>query len=253
MRDFYKMPIWFLVTGKKAITEERGMVLHGYRHSQHPTDGGVKMARFGGSQFIKDRRGLLRKLVIHPWGERDAMETFAIQAKENRGKDYHVATSFSGDEETNCLHDVACIDFDYHADLDPHGMGADWRIKSLASMLSRGCPAWKSGGGEGYHVLFRVHQDDFKRWRPTKEIYPKPVKGGKAGPRPMSNINGCHFEVFTPSAKGLVVLQVNDPISPDYWRKAGIPTLRFDEIWKLMKSHPGLDEQSSGSAGNLVA
>lgn len=188
VQSLMSLPVWFPVEGKKAYRWKYRGQWKGFAQSEKAEDGGVALARNG---------GMLRKqgwapVELKAWRTHEALaEQMSKSAAELRA-----ALSQAGDAGSPCPHDVMIVDLDVHTDIPG---ATDWRDAVIATFQAAGCPAFRSGGGRGAHILLRLTAEEIerqKRGRPAG-YYRWPAQG---------EVDGAHADLYPPGRRGLVRL-----------------------------------------------
>lgn len=152
-------------------------------------EGGLSVARYGGVQVKPGGR----RWRVPEWTAGQEVIDRLSAAGIDGGRP---ALAQTGSEEHPAPHSVGVIDVDYKPDGDPDGSGMAMRDEYVSRMRVVGMPVLESGGGNGFHGLFRSPRSG--EWVDQPYAYPR-----------QSPVKGLRVEVFPAGRAGAVTLHFN--------------------------------------------
>ena len=236
LEDWFDAPVWFVGAGNKgsrkhAATWRQNGETRTFRHSKPPNEGGIKLARFGGT--LPDGQ------QVQPWDSFAAIEALIAATPELRESERRPCVSLAGDEATRYPLPIGCADADFKPDKDQDGIGAAFTAHVRQALIDKGCPVFSSTSFNGFHAAWMMEP-----WQDGQLRAPT-LRGMRfrAWPSDARNpFHGARIEVFAPGDKQLVALWRSRPIAncePGHV----IPVLSYRDFEAILEAARALAEE----------
>ena len=210
--ELAEQPFWFAGSGKQGWTTYWNGVRYGWRQSKDASEGGVKLARYGGECVEKDK-----PMTIKPWRTYADMKAVQDWAEAHGRWGVRPSISLAGDAETPASHAVVILDVDYKPAAD-QGYGQPARDAMRLRMVDAGMAIYTSNSGNGFHAIGLIEGKSFFDFTWAEQTKHKFAEWMPFGPK-SKEWTGLSVDIFLPGARFLVAVNLHKPgenTAPDH-------------------------------------
>ena len=207
VRDMLALPIWFPGIGKKGWTVRVKGETCGWRQSKDDAEGGLALARFGGSSV---EGKLNRRITIKPWVTYQYCVNICEWAAKAGYEGVRPVLGMGGSKDTPAPHSLFILDVDYKPSKDLEGEGLRHRDALQARYASAGLSLYHSNSGNGFHAVGQISGEGLYGFTRNGETI---HKVGNFEPLGMGTkeTTGLSIDLFLPGARFLVAVNIEKP------------------------------------------